>query len=71
MPARSGSFDDAEIRYLTKRADDVTRHFASAMGIDDFMTRLEIALWQYGFQVGGRWGAGSGPHAGRLVGSEL
>ena len=42
--------DDAEIRYLTERAGHVTKHFPSALGVDDFMQRLEVALWGYGFQ---------------------
>jgi len=42
--------DDVEVQYLTKRAADVTRHFPSALGVDDFMSRLEIALFQHGFQ---------------------
>lgn len=42
--------DDAEIRYLSKRAEHVTKHFNTAMGVDDFMQRLEIALWGFGFQ---------------------
>jgi hypothetical protein len=42
--------DDAEIRYLTERASHVTTHFPTALGVDDFMQRLEVALWGYGFQ---------------------
>ncbi|GAB4818999.1 hypothetical protein N2152v2_006045 [Parachlorella kessleri] len=42
--------EDVEVQYLTKRAADVTRHFPSALGVDDFMSRLEIALFQHGFQ---------------------
>jgi hypothetical protein len=53
--------DYAEVAYLTGRTRVVTRHFPTAMGIDDFLHRLEIALYAYGFngdnaigEVGGR-----------------
>jgi hypothetical protein len=34
---------------LTSRHLEVTKHFPSAMGVDDFMARLEMALAAYGF----------------------
>ncbi len=48
-PATNPS-QDLEVRYLTKRAKHVTDNFDSALGVDDFMQRLEIALWGYGFR---------------------
>ena len=39
----------AEVAYLTGRTKVVTNHFPTAMGIDDFLHRLEIALYAYGF----------------------
>jgi len=41
--------DYTEVAYLTGRARVVNQHFPSAMGIDDFLHRLEIALYAYGF----------------------
>ena len=41
--------DYAEVAYLTGRTMVVTDHFDSALGIDDFLHRLEIALFAYGF----------------------
>ena len=41
--------DYAEVAYLTGRMRVVTNHFSSAIGIDDFLHRLEIALYAYGF----------------------
>lgn len=39
----------AEVAYLTGRAKVVSHHFSTALGIDDFLHRLEIALHAYGF----------------------
>ena len=39
----------AEVAYLTGRTKVVVNHFNTAMGIDDFLHRLEIALYAYGF----------------------
>lgn len=41
--------DYTEVAYLTGRARVVTKHFPTAIGIDDFLHRLEIALYAYGF----------------------
>lgn len=41
--------DYTEVAYLTGRTRVVSRHFPAAMGIDDFLHRLEIALYAYGF----------------------
>lgn len=46
----SSSIEDAEVRYLIKRSTDVSKHFPTALGLDDFMQRLDVALWRYGFQ---------------------
>lgn len=43
------SRDYAEVAYLTGRMRVVTSHFPSAIGIDDFLHRTEIALYAYGF----------------------
>lgn len=39
----------AEQAYLTARTRRVAKHFPSAIGVDDFLNRLEIALFAYGF----------------------
>ena len=41
--------DAAEIEYLTGRANAVQKHFGSALGADDFMQRVEMALFAFGF----------------------
>lgn len=41
--------DYTEVAYLTGRAKVVNQHFPTALGIDDFIHRLEIALYAYGF----------------------
>lgn len=41
--------DYAEVAYLSGRSRVVREHFRTAMGIDDFLHRLEIALYAYGF----------------------
>lgn len=41
--------DYTEVAYLTGRARLVGQHFPTALGIDDFLHRLEIALFAYGF----------------------
>lgn len=41
--------DYAEVAYLTGRNRVVASHFPTALGIDDFLHRLEIALYAYGF----------------------
>ena len=38
-----------EQAYLTARTRRVAQHFPSALGLDDFLNRLEIALFAYGF----------------------
>lgn len=40
------SSDDA---YLTKRTQTVSQHFPNALGIDDFVSRVEVALHAFGF----------------------
>ncbi|KAL4520247.1 hypothetical protein Ndes2526B_g01226 [Nannochloris sp. 'desiccata'] len=39
----------AEVAYLTGRTKIVANEFPTALGIDDFLHRLEIALYAYGF----------------------
>lgn len=39
----------AEVAYLTGRTRVVNSHFPTALGVDDFLHRLEIALYAYGF----------------------
>jgi hypothetical protein len=41
--------DYTEVAYMTGRAKVVSGYFPSALGIDDFLHRLEIALYAYGF----------------------
>ena len=38
-----------EVEYLTGRANAVQKHFGSALGADDFMQRVEMALFAFGF----------------------
>lgn len=38
-----------EQAYLTARTRRVAQHFPTALGLDDFLNRLEIALFAYGF----------------------
>nr|AXF41556.1 LCI70 protein [Chlorella sp. ArM0029B] len=38
-----------EVAYLSGRSHLVCQHFPGALGADDFMARLEIALYAYGF----------------------
>ena len=35
--------------FLSKRHESVLRHFPSALGVDDFIARMETALCGYGF----------------------
>lgn len=37
------------LSFHPRRHIEVTNHFPSAMGVDDFMARLEMALAAYGF----------------------
>lgn len=48
MPGRKQR-DYTEVAYMTGRAKVVNKHFPTAIGIDDFLNRLEIALYAYGF----------------------
>ncbi|KAI3429492.1 hypothetical protein D9Q98_005581 [Chlorella vulgaris] len=41
--------EKTEVAYLTGRAKVVRSHFATAVGADDFMQRLEVALFAFGF----------------------
>jgi hypothetical protein len=41
--------DYSEVAYLTGRTRVVTQRFPGALAVDDFMLRLEIALYAYGF----------------------
>lgn len=41
--------DYTEVAYMTGRAKVVNEYFPNAIGIDDFLHRLEIALYAYGF----------------------
>lgn len=51
--------DYSEMAYMTGRAKLVNDHFESAIGIDDFLHRLEIALYAYGFNGDNSIGKGS------------
>ncbi|GAB4814589.1 hypothetical protein N2152v2_001635 [Parachlorella kessleri] len=48
--AQAKSIDKVEKQYLSERASQINKHFETALGVDDFMARLEIALYQHGFQ---------------------
>ncbi len=39
----------AEQAYLAARSRRIAQHFPTAIGVDDFLNRLEIALFAYGF----------------------
>lgn len=49
LHAAKGSGADAEQKYLSLRADTIVQHFPGALGVDDFLSRVEIALFQLGF----------------------
>jgi hypothetical protein len=46
--------------YCTRRHELVLRHFPNALGVDDFMARVEIALAAHGFRGDNAIGAGAG-----------
>lgn len=53
-PAAAASQPDApfevpNLAYMTDRHKMVLSHFSTALGVDDFISRLEIALFGYGF----------------------
>jgi hypothetical protein len=56
--------DTAELEYLSGRANAVQKHFESALGADDFMQRVEMALYAFGFtgdnSIGEGWWLASG-----------
>jgi hypothetical protein len=57
--------EDTEVRYLGQRSGHITRHFKSAIGVDDFTTRVEQALFPHGFKNDnsiGRLSAAASPH---------
>ena len=35
--------------YLAARTREVRKHFPTALGVDDFLSRLEVSLFSYGF----------------------
>lgn len=39
-----------ETKYLSQRMGQVTKHFPSALGLDDFLGRVEVALAAHGFR---------------------
>ncbi|KAL4419735.1 hypothetical protein ABPG75_006833 [Micractinium tetrahymenae] len=41
--------DSTEVEYLTGRAAQVQKHYESAIGADDFIQRVEMALYAFGF----------------------
>ena len=47
--APKGTSGDLERAYLSQRAKHVTDHFPGALGVDDFLSRVEIALFDLGF----------------------
>jgi hypothetical protein len=57
--------------YLTARHQDVLRHFPTALGVDDFIARVEVALCGYGFTGENSIGACSPRSTGRSARSLL
>ncbi len=55
--------ENAEAQYLSARARHVTKHFQSALGVDDFIQRLEVALWAYGFKFNNSIGEPNASHS--------
>ena len=51
-----------EQAYLTARTRRIAQHFPDALGIDDFLNRLEIALFAYGFTGQNSIGGGGAAH---------
>lgn len=39
-----------ETKYLSQRMGQITKHFPSALGLDDFLGRVEVALAAHGFR---------------------
>lgn len=48
--------------YLRRRTDIILSHFNKSLGIDDFMNRVEIALFSYGFTGENTIGGSLRPH---------
>ncbi|PSC69999.1 low-CO2 inducible [Micractinium conductrix] len=52
QPAASAAVDvkeSAEVEYLTARSAIVNKHFEGSLGADDFIQRVEMALYAFGF----------------------
>lgn len=41
---------NVELKYFSQRMSDITRHFPSALNMDDFLARVEVALCAHGFR---------------------
>lgn len=39
-----------ETQYLSQRMGQISKHFPSALGLDDFLGRVEVALGAHGFR---------------------
>ena len=39
-----------EMKYMSQRMSDVTKHFPSALSVDDFLMRAEVALCAHGIR---------------------
>ena len=64
LPASAAEPDElAEQAYLAARTRTVARHFGGALGVDDFLARLEVALFAYGFTGVNTIGAHGAQHS--------
>jgi hypothetical protein len=59
---------DARAPGLAERLAEVTKHFPTALSVDDFMSRVEVALAGYGFTGDNSIGKCAGLDWGRLSG---
>lgn len=41
---------NVELKYFSQRMSDITKHFPSAINMDDFLARVEVALCAHGFR---------------------
>lgn len=41
---------NVELKYFSQRMGDITKHFPSALNMDDFLARVEVALCAHGFR---------------------
>lgn len=61
IAAPKGSAAELEQAYLSMRTKHVTDQFPGALGVDDYLSRVEIALFELGFDGANSIGAIQGP----------